>query len=202
MTTLIYCLLKVFYYCIFKIFFRLEVKGADLVPKKGGVIIASNHASYLDPPIIGAVLRRRATFLAKRYLFNVPIIKIFLNFFAIPVDEDKIVPSTMKEAIKRLKKGELVVIFPEGRRSEDGSLLDAKRGIGVIASLSSVPIIPAFIEGSHEVLPVGAKFPRPGKLRVYFGQPLMSEKGKEGEFQETITKNIMDKIKELKSKNV
>ncbi|WP_333653002.1 lysophospholipid acyltransferase family protein [Dissulfurispira sp.] len=187
-------------YLLFKVFFRLKVYGSEFIPEKGGVIIAANHVSFLDPPLLGVVLKRRATFIAKRYLFSMPIIGHIVKLYSIPVDAGRTRPSTIKEAVKRLKMGELVVIFPEGGINLNGSFIDAKRGIGLIAAMSGVYIVPAFIDGTQRALPVGSKFLRPAKIELHFGHPLKLEENEDAkEFEERICMDIMGKIKALSS---
>ena len=178
----------------------LKVIGRDKIPLQGGVIVAPNHISYLDPPVIGAVLPRKATFMARKGLFDIPILGWSIRYYAFPVDREKTHPSTIKETVRRLKNGELLVIFPEGKRSETGKLLEGKRGIGMIARLSNVPIVPALIKGTNNALPVGAKWLRRAGVTVIFDTPilpsaLLDEKSKNT--SEDITQKIMDSIKEI-----
>jgi 1-acyl-sn-glycerol-3-phosphate acyltransferase len=187
----------------FKVFNRLEVIGYHNVPKKGGFIVAANHVSYLDPPVIGVALRRRPIFIAKEGLFRIPVIGRFVKSFSFPLNRNKPQPSTIKEAVCRLKKGDIIVLFPEGSRSPDGSMLDPKRGVGLIASISEVPVVPVLIEGTDIALPVGARFIRPAKIRVKFGSHFKIEKKEGGkQFQERVSREIMDRIKELKDNTV
>jgi 1-acyl-sn-glycerol-3-phosphate acyltransferase len=177
----------------------LSAKGTENIPLEGGVIIASNHISYLDPPLLSGVLPRRATFMARRGLFKIPVLGWFINLFSFPVDRERTLPSSIKEAIKRVKNGELLVMFPEGRRSETGKLLEGKRGIGTIASFGRVPVIPAFITGSDKALPPGATWLRRVKISVIFGKPV-SVAQIEGEghvLYNNISQKIMSEIKEL-----
>lgn len=201
MKYLLYYVVKQIFVIFFKVFNRLEVVGSENVPRKGGVIVAANHISYLDPPLIGAALKRRATYIAKKELFSIPLLGSFIRWFSFSVNRDKVQPSTIKEAVSRLKEGEVVVLFPEGGRSAHGDLLDARRGIGMIAAISGMPVVPALIEGSDRALPVGARFLRPAKIRVVFGSPVevdTKEKGKD--VQERISREIMERIKSLKLK--
>lgn len=198
MMAVVHFLIRPILYLIFKILFRLKVYGAEMVPEKGGVIIAANHVSFLDPPLLGVVLKRRTTFIAKQYLFNTPIIGPVVKHYSMPVDAGRTRPSTIKEAVRRLRSGELIVIFPEGGINLDGSFIDAKRGIGLIASMSGATIVPAFIDGTQRALPVGARFLRPARIEVFFGQPLkLGENEDEKGFQERVCMVIMDKIKAL-----
>jgi 1-acyl-sn-glycerol-3-phosphate acyltransferase len=186
---------------IFRINGGLKVRGKDNIPIQGGVIIASNHISYLDPPLISAVLPRKATFMARRGLFEIPLLGWFIKHFAFPVDRERPRPSTIKEAVRRLKKGELIVIFPEGRRSETGKLLDPKPGIGMLVILGNVPIIPTLITGTDKALPVGAKWLKRARISVIFERPIYPEKKNNREhLYEDISKRIMATIGELKRK--
>lgn len=184
----------------FRVFNRLEVTGSENVPEKGGVIVAANHLSYLDPLVIGVALKRRATYMARQGLFKIPLLRTFIKAFCFPVNRGRPQASTIKEAVKKLKQGKLIVMFPEGGRSIDGNLLDAKRGVGMIAAISRMPIVPALIKGTENALPVGAKFLRPSKIEVIFGNPIEIEHTEtDKHFQERISRDIMEKIKNLKS---
>jgi 1-acyl-sn-glycerol-3-phosphate acyltransferase len=194
-----YRLIRAILYIFFKLFNRLEVIGSKNVPREGGVIVAANHVSYLDPPVLGVALRRRPTYIAKEGLFRIPFIGRIVRGCCFPVKRDKPQPSMIKEAVTRLKGGGVLVLFPEGSRSTDGNFLDAKRGIGMIAGMSAVPVVPTLIEGTDRALPVGAKLIRPAKMKVVFGNPLTIS-GKEADkvSQEKISKEIMDSIRKLK----
>lgn len=185
-----------------KLFFRFRVIDDLKIPAEGGVIVVSNHVSYLDPLVMGAVMRKRqATFMARSGLFRIPLVGTFVKTFSFPVDRDNPRPSTIKEAVRRLKKGELIVMFPEGGRSKDGSLLDAKRGVCMIAALSGAKIIPAFIDGTFRALPAGARLIRPARISVIFGDPVEVSGGKAGkDFHERIGSDIMESIRRLKAK--
>ncbi|MBI5050145.1 MAG: 1-acyl-sn-glycerol-3-phosphate acyltransferase [Nitrospirae bacterium] len=174
-----------------------HVEGKGNIPFKGGVIIASNHVSYLDPPLIGAALPRRATFMARRGLFNIPLLGWYIKHFAIPVDREKTLPSTIKEAVRKLKNGEVIVLFPEGRRSETGELLKGGRGVGMIAALSRAVIIPTLIIGSNKALPFNARWLRRAKVSVMFGKPMVFP-AEGDDIYGNISRGIMYAIGELK----
>jgi 1-acyl-sn-glycerol-3-phosphate acyltransferase len=190
------------FFIFFKVFNRLRVTGHENVPATGGVIVASNHASYLDPLVVGAALKRRATYMAKEGLFRIPAIGEFVRSFSFPVRRDRPQPSTIKEAVRRLRNGELIVMFPEGGRSADGSVLDAKRGVAVIAALSRTPVVPALVSGTDASLPVGAKFLCPAKITVTFGKPLEVGSGETDKaYQDRISRDLMENIRKLKSES-
>jgi 1-acyl-sn-glycerol-3-phosphate acyltransferase len=197
-----YQIIRTILYIFFKVFNRIEVIGSENVPKNGGVIIAANHISYLDPPVLGVALKRRPTYIAKEGLFHIPFIGGIVRACCFPVKRDKPQPSIIKEAVTRLKKGGVLVLFPEGSRSADGNFLDAKRGVGMIAGISVVPVVPTLIQGTDRALPVGAKLLRPAKIKVVFGSALtIGEKEKDKICQERISREIMDNIKKLKVKS-
>ncbi len=184
--------LKVIYWALF----RYTVEGAENVPSSGGVIIASNHLSYIDPPLIGIALKRRPLFVAKGSLFDNPLIGWFVRLYSLPIDRDNPKPSTLKEAVRALRSGRVLVIFPEGTRSSDGSIGEGKRGVGLLAALGRVPVVPTLVEGTERALPRGALFIRPAKVRVTFGRPIYyNREGTDEEF----TKEIMQRIRELKA---
>lgn len=183
----------------YKILFRYEVLGSENVPEQGGAIIAANHLSYLDPPLVGIAVKRRATFMARSSLFKIPLVGTFVGSFSIPVHRGDPRPSTIKEAVKRLKRGELIAMFPEGGRNPKGKISGGKRGVAIIASMSGAVVIPALIEGTDKALPVGAKFIRPSKVRITFGKPLdVKPYETNRELQRRMTEDIMNAIKGIK----
>lgn len=196
-----YRIVKLFLYVFFKVFYGIEVFGLENIPEEGGFIMAANHASYFDPPVLGAVSTRRTRFMAREELFKIPFFRILLKVFAFPVKRDKPHPSAIKESVQRLRRGELIVMFPEGSRSVDGSLLEPKRGLSVLAAMSRTPVVPTFIRGTEKALPVGARFPRPSKITVIFGTPLaMYKEETEKQFQERLNRDIIREIEKLKAK--
>lgn len=201
MNYIIYQISKIVLTIFFKVFNRLEIIDYHNLPDEGGFIVAANHVSYLDPPIIGVALRRKPIFIAKEGLFKIPFIGTFVKYFSFPLNRNKPQPSTIKEAVCRLKNGEVIVVFPEGSRSADGNMLDPKRGVSLIAMMSGSPIVPVLIKGTDNALPVGAKFIRPAKIKVIFGKYIKIEKQETGkQFQEKISREIMQRIKELKER--
>lgn len=184
----------------YSIFLRLKVYGAENVPANGGLIVAANHLSFLDPPLVGASLKRRATYLAKRGLFSHPLLGKFVRTFSLPVDRDAPKPSTIKEVVRRLRSGELIVMFPEGTRQEEADQANAKRGVALMASLADVPVVPVLIEGTDKALPRGAKLVRPARISVTFGLPLIRGGSEDQQdYQQRVSSTIMKEIKKLKN---
>jgi 1-acyl-sn-glycerol-3-phosphate acyltransferase len=190
---------------ICQVFFDLKVIGRENVPKSGSVILASNHVSYLDPILIGVSVSRRLNFLAKEELFKNPLLSWLLKKLqAFPVSRKQVGPSTVKNALRLVAKGRVLLLFPEGTRGDGKSLLKAKNGIGVIAGRSGAVIVPAYLEGPQEVLPRGSRWVRLHPVTVYFGAPLLpnsssfaSEAGKK-EANGELADQVMDQIERLK----
>jgi 1-acyl-sn-glycerol-3-phosphate acyltransferase len=188
---------------LFKVLFRVSSTGKENIPKEGGFIIASNHASHLDPPLVGSACSRKLWYFAKEELFEIPILAWVvrhLNSFPIKLRSANF--RSIRFALAQLKEGKGVLIFPEGARSWNGDIGQPLPGIGLIAAKSGAPIIPAFIEGSNRALPRGSKFIRPTKISVHFGQPfqasdLIPQKKGVG-FYHQIAQRTMQEIKNLK----
>lgn len=157
------------------VFFRFRTMGQHNIPVSGGAIIAANHQSYLDPCLLAIGLTRPINFMARRELFEANRLFGWLisSVNAFPVTLGKFDSSAIREAIKRLKQGRLLMVFPEGTRSFDGSIMKLKSGLYLLAQRSGVPIIPTVINGAFEcwsrndALPI--KF---GEIRVKHGKPL------------------------------
>jgi 1-acyl-sn-glycerol-3-phosphate acyltransferase len=152
-----------------KVFFKFEVRGAEHIPRTGAAIIASNHASYLDPPLIGMAIPRPIFYFAKEELFRTLFGSAIRIVNAIPVNRDQLDRKTLRTVLNVLAQGEMILMFPEGTRSETGDLQAGKPGTGFIAYQAKVPVIPAYISGSFEILPRGGKSFRFTKCIVTFG---------------------------------
>lgn len=160
----------------FTIYFRWRIQGADNVPASGPVILASNHASFLDPPLVGCATNREASYLARESLFDVPVLGTIIRIInALPVDREGKSPKGLKAILDRLAEGWPIVLFPEGTRTSDGSLLPARAGVGLAVIKSRAPVVPVRIIGSFEAYSREMKFPRPRKITVVFGQPMTFE---------------------------
>ena len=137
-----------------KLFFRLSYTGLENIPMEGGVLIAANHASFADPPSIGVTVPRELTFFAKKELFRIPLLSQFIQLAnSIPVDRTGDSTATVKNVVRRLKEGWAVLVFPEGTRTRTGEFLRPKRGVGMMAVMAGVPVVPCWIEGSFRCKP-------------------------------------------------
>ncbi len=158
---------------IAKTFFSYRVFGAENMIEEGPCIIAANHCSYLDPPLVGVAFRRGIHYLARKSLLDVPVLgPILPELNVIPVDQKNADRSALMGAIRVVRNGGAVLIFPEGTRSLDGQLQEAQPGIGMIAAKSGAPIVPVAIRGSFEILPRGAMIPKSGQISLSIGAPL------------------------------
>jgi 1-acyl-sn-glycerol-3-phosphate acyltransferase len=163
---------------IAKSFFHYRVIGAENMIEEGPCIIAANHCSYLDPPLVGIACKRAIHYLARKSLLDIPVLgPILPELNVIPVDQKNADRSALMGAIRAVRNGGAVLIFPEGTRSPDGKLKGAQPGIGMIAAKTGASIIPARILGSYEALPRGSSFPRAQRITVVFGEQISLRKG-------------------------
>ncbi|MFY9270645.1 MAG: lysophospholipid acyltransferase family protein [Candidatus Manganitrophaceae bacterium] len=149
-----------------KILFRLKVIDEIHVPREGGVVVAANHNSYFDIPLLGCALSRRADNMAKSELFRNRFIAFFFRLLGgFPVRRGTIDRRAIDEAVQRLRKGHLLAIYPEGTRSKDGRLQSPKPGIGMIIARSEAKVVPVYIRGTS-----GIRLFQP--VTIIFGKPL------------------------------
>lgn len=171
-----YPVLHLGFRCILKTFApNWRVSGRKNIPPRGGVLFAPNHISDLDPPFVNLSLRRPAWFMAKRELFEIPILAPFIRLAqAFPVERGGADRAALKYAEQLLKNGQALVIYPEGRLSPSGELQPILPGVTSLALRAGVPLIPVGIAGSNHVMVYGKVMPRVTlkKVRVHFGEPL------------------------------
>ena len=157
----------------FLLYFRFTVSGKENIPRTGGAVIAANHASYLDPPAVGIAMPRKLNFMAKEELFKIPVLgPIIKALGAFPVRRASGDRAALTRALELLDHGQLMGIFPQGRRASNQEL--ALRGGAVFLALKAqVPLIPVAVLGSDKAWGVGRKLPRPTKIRVVIGKPII-----------------------------
>ena len=153
-----------------KVFWKIEYYGLENVPERGGLIIAANHQTYIDPFWISVPIKRPTRYLAWSAAFNWPVVGRCLKWFgAWPLALEGSDPAAIRRSLQWLREGGAVVIFPEGGRSTaTGSLERFKAGAVRLALEARVPILPVTIKGGNRVWPRGWKFPRPGKVTVTY----------------------------------
>ncbi len=165
-----------FYRALFATYFRWRVLHPERVPMSGPVILASNHASFLDPPLVGSGVKRALNYLARDTLFRYPGVGALLRSVqAVPVDRDGAGASGLKAILERLLAGGAIVLFPEGTRTRDGRLQPARSGIGLIVIKSNAPVVPVRIWGTFEACGRHVRFPRPHRVAIKYGPPLRFE---------------------------
>jgi 1-acyl-sn-glycerol-3-phosphate acyltransferase len=158
---------------IAKTFFSYRVIGAENMIEEGPCIIAANHCSYLDPPLVGVACKRAIHYLARKTLLDWPILgPIFPQLNVIPVDQDNPERSALMGIIRVVRGGGAALIFPEGSRSPDSQLQRAQPGIGMIAAKTGAPVIPMRICGSFEAFPRDRKMPCRVPITVTVGAPI------------------------------
>ena len=155
------------------IWFRLAGTGQEQVPPDGPVVLAANHASYLDPILLGGTCRRRVRFLARGGLGRVPLLGAWMRavgvFF---VGDEGNTRQGIQGSLAVLRRGELVALFPEGSRSSNGEIAPFQRGTLLLLKKSGATVVPVGIRGSFHAFPPGRIFPRPWRCTVHYGAPM------------------------------
>lgn len=158
---------------IFATAFDCRAYGQHNVPGRGGAILAANHQSYLDPPMIAAPLTRPVSFMAKSELFTNRFFGAFIrNLHAFPIRQGRGDRGAILETVKRLEEGYLLNIYPEGSRSETGDLGPLLPGLALVVRKAQVPVVPTIIDGSFNAWPRGRPMFRPHPITIVYGPPL------------------------------
>ncbi len=170
-------ILKLSLRIFFKVYNRLSIRGIENLPRKGPYIIAPNHLSLADGPSVAAAVTwnigSQMFFLGTTDYFGGPVTsRIAKSLQVIPVDMDSRLYGALQLSAYVLRKGKVLCVFPEGGRSRDGNIKEFKKGVGIIAKELNIPIVPAGINGTYEMLAPGKKFPSPAKVTVTFGKPI------------------------------
>jgi 1-acyl-sn-glycerol-3-phosphate acyltransferase len=172
----VYFLGWLFFRTLYLTFFGCRFYNSERVPLEGPVILASNHASFLDPPLVGSGLKRGINYLARESLFRFPVIGWVLHRWqSVPVDREGGGAKGLKAILDRLLNGGAIILFPEGTRTSDGKLQPARSGIGLTVIKSSAPVVPVHVFGTFEAFNRYMRFPRPHRLVVKYGRPMLFE---------------------------
>jgi 1-acyl-sn-glycerol-3-phosphate acyltransferase len=170
---MLYAILKPLAVAVMRLLFRLRSRGTEHVPAEGPVLFVANHASVLDPVLVGGASPRRLRFLAKAELFRIPLLGgLIRRLGAHPLRREGADAGALRAGLRVLKTGGALLMFPEGTRGEEGALGPAKPGAGMLAVLGGAPIVPVYVRGSGRAWPRGRRFPRPANVTVTFGPPL------------------------------
>ena len=194
-----------FFLCrtIAEMMFSYHAIHAERIPKTGGVLLAMNHQSFLDPPLAGIACRRPIHFLARSSLLKWPLLgPVFPRVNVVPVDRSGADMSALKTIIRIVKQGECTVIFPEGTRTKDGSLQPAQPGLGLVIAKTLAPVVPMRVFGSFEAFPRSAKLPKKHPVTVVVGEPMhFTEADLEGsgrDLFQSLSDRVMERIAALK----
>ncbi|MBN1383530.1 MAG: 1-acyl-sn-glycerol-3-phosphate acyltransferase [Elusimicrobia bacterium] len=175
---------------VFGILYRRKITGIENLPKSGSYILAANHQSYADPPLVGSCIKEPVYYIAKKELFDIPVLGWFIKQTnAFPVDRASADIGAYRNALKILQNNGILLVFPEGTRYKPGKTRKLKNGAAMLAVATNSPIIPVGVLNSDKLL----KFKR---LKVNFGPPV--EYNSKEDYN-TITKKIMSDIEKLKS---
>jgi len=199
-----YEMVRIFLPRIWRLFGGWRIEGQQHIPDNGGAVIAPNHISFFDPPTVGSSLPRRAYYFAKKELFAIPIFGwLIRKCYAFPVDREGSDHAAFRHAIRLLQSGELLIVFPEGGRSQDGALEEGGIGAALIASRAGVPIVPCSLWGTDDVLPRGAWFLHTGLVQVSFGPPIHCQEFGSGRLNkeqlQQATAQLMTSIADLRA---
>ncbi|MEV4560105.1 lysophospholipid acyltransferase family protein [Kitasatospora sp. NPDC049285] len=207
---MIYPLTKLVLKPLAKALYRPVIEGLENVPRKGGVILASNHLSFVDSVVIPLTAPRQVFFLAKAEYFTGTGLKgaISRAFFthvinAVPVERGtyRSAAASLDQALEILQDGRAFGIYPEGTRSLDGRLYRGKTGVAWLALTAGVPVVPVALDGPQHILPVGKRIPRLRKITVKFGAPLYFDElhgqARSAKARRQVTDEVMAAIHEL-----
>ena len=174
---------------IFSTVYRRIIIGLENLPKSGPYILASNHNSYADPPLIGSCINKETYYIAKKELFKIPIFGwLIKKTNAFPIDRESGDVGALKNAIKILSDGNSLLVFPEGTRANIGKVRKLKNGVAMLSVTSGSPVVPVAIINSDKLL----SFKR---LKVHFGLPMIFDASQN---YDSITNKIMSEVERLK----
>lgn len=152
---------------------QVRIRGRERVPRLGGVLVVANHQSHYDPVLMGLACDRRLNYLARQTLFGfAPFRWLIESLDAIPIDREGLGLRGLKETLRRLKGGEMVLIFPEGTRSGTGEMSSLKPGFSALAKRAGVPLVPVGIAGAYQAWPRHRRLPGLSTVHIQFGEPI------------------------------
>lgn len=182
-----------------RVLFDFQALHAERIPAEGGCIVACNHESYLDPPLVGISAERTLFYLARKTLREWPVLGPILPALnVVPVDQDRPDMAALKTVIKHVRAGGGTIIFPEGSRTEDGTFLPAQPGLGLVIAKTLAPVVPCRLFGAHRAFPRGGR-PRPfTRITLVVGEPLFFQKeelvGEGRELYQRLSERVLARI--------
>ena len=184
------------------VYFDLRVWGVEHVPRAGGVLLVSNHQSYLDPVLLGTRLPRSLSYMAKSELFQVnPVFTWGIRSLgAFPVRQTGSAAGAIKESVERLQSGHALNIFPEGSRTETGEIGPIEKGVALVIRKAKVPVVPVAIDGSFEAWEKGRKLFRSYPIRLMYGLPMDLADRKPDEIVSRIDRVLREMYDELRAR--
>lgn len=193
---------------LIKLYFRHRTHGLLHVPDDQGAIIATNHASVLDPPLVACDIPRPLFTMAKQSLHEIPLFgRAIRACYSFPVRRGTLDHSALRRAVTLLQNGNLMLLFPEGTRTRDGELQEGRPGVGKIATEAGCPIVPGYLNGTFGSMPPGSVFPRPRRTTLYFGEPIRPDVGGPADDAQSrrrrynqIAESVMEAIADLRQK--
>jgi 1-acyl-sn-glycerol-3-phosphate acyltransferase len=182
-------------YAIAQVWFRFRFSGKAVVPVEGPVLLVSNHQSNLDPVLVGIACPRQLKYLARQGLFFWPFSLWIRSLGAVPIDRERGALAGIRTTLDLLKKGNAVLVFPEGSRTPDGNLFPMLPGFCLLARRSGATIVPVGIVGAYHALKRGTIFARPHPIRLAFGPPITKQQAAELS-DEQLTALVESRIRE------
>ena len=194
---MLYRFLQIVFRIIFYIIFRTRVYGRENIPKGGAVILAANHASNIDPPLMASLIERPVSYMAKIELFGHPIFGAAIRrCHAFPVKRGASDRGAIKAAVNVLREGRVLGLFPEGTRSKTGALKKAEAGVALIATMTGAPVVPVAILNTHRIFANGGLLPQ---LRIMYGTPMSFQGDRRSkDALNTFSADIMEHIAQMK----
>ncbi len=198
-----YALSQLAAWFLFMLLFSFRSFGRDRIPRRGGCIIACSHQSFLDPIIVGFSSARAVNYLARSTLFgNKLFAALIRSYGAMELERDEADVKALKKCVQRLRRGEIVLLFPEGTRTRTGEVGPLKPGVFLMSARAGVPVVPAAVDGSLASWPRGRLLPRPAPIRMAYGEPIYPGKGGASYRQMAVQLRLRMKELQARIKNV
>ena len=179
------------------LFFRYRCFGVTNVPPSGGVLLASNHQSFLDPLLVGVAVSRQVHFMARHSLFrNAWFGGLIKELHAFPVRRGEVDIAAIREAVRILKAGKALMMFPEGTRTRDGSIGEIHSGVAIVSQRAGVPVVPVVVDGAYQAWPRHRKVFRPHPIKVAYGKPIHCT-ARDGASRAAFGRQIRDAMEDL-----